>query len=201
MSQKIQCHEMPLTTAPPTSGPNATARPLIPPHAPSATPRFSAGTAADRIVSVNGITIAPPKPWTARAASRNRIEGASAAAAEAPVKIVSPIASARRRPIRSPSAAPVSRKTAKLSVYALTVHSTPSRPACRSVRMTGSAVVTTRLSSVVMKTAVEVIANVQSSFDLISASFGFLSSSNAFGDPLWSRSAGLSWCGDPYDCL
>ena len=34
LSQKIQCHEMPLTTAPPTSGPNATARPLMPPHAP-----------------------------------------------------------------------------------------------------------------------------------------------------------------------
>ena len=31
-SQKIQCQEMPDTTAPPTSGPNATARPLIPPQ-------------------------------------------------------------------------------------------------------------------------------------------------------------------------
>jgi hypothetical protein len=44
------------------------------------------------------------------------IEGASAAAAEAPVKIVSPTANSRRRPNRSPSAAPVSRKTAKVSV-------------------------------------------------------------------------------------
>ena len=52
LSQKIQCQEMPWTTAPPTTGPNAIARPPIPPHAPSATPRLSAGTAADRIVSV-----------------------------------------------------------------------------------------------------------------------------------------------------
>ena len=116
LSQKIQCQEMPLTTAPPTSGPNATASPLTPPHAPSATPRRSAGTAADRIVSVSGVTIAPPSPCTARAASSAAIEGARAAAAEAAVKIERPIASARLRPIRSPSAAPGSRRTAKVSV-------------------------------------------------------------------------------------
>ena len=105
-SQKIQCQEIPETTAPPTSGPNATARPVIPPQAPSASPRRSAGTAAERIVSVSGITIAPPIPWIARAASSAPIDGASAAAADATVKIVRPIASIRRRPKRSPSAAP-----------------------------------------------------------------------------------------------
>ena len=115
-SQKIQCHEIPETTAPPTSGPNATARPVIPPQAPSARPRFSAGTAEARIVSVSGITIAPPMPWKARAMSSARIDGASAAAAEETVKIARPIASIRRRPKRSPSAAPVSSSTAKVSV-------------------------------------------------------------------------------------
>ena len=82
LSQKIQCHEIPWTTAPPTSGPKATARPLMPPHAPSAMPRFSAGTAAERIVSVNGITIAPPSPCTARAMLSTSTDGASAAAIE-----------------------------------------------------------------------------------------------------------------------
>src|SRR6266536_2053039 len=67
----------------------------------------------------------------------------------------------RRRPKRSPRAAPVSRRTANVSVYAFTVHSRLSMLACRSFRITGSAVVTTRLSSVAMKTAVAVIANVQ----------------------------------------
>ena len=90
LSQKTQCHEKPLTTAPPTSGPNATARPLMPPHAPRNTPRRSSGTPAERIVSVSGITIAPPRPWTARAASSAPIVGASAAAADAAVKIVDP---------------------------------------------------------------------------------------------------------------
>ena len=83
LSQKIQCQEMPLTIAPPTSGPSATARPLIPPQMPSARPRRSAGTEADRMVSVNGITIAPPRPWAARATSSAKIDGASAAAADA----------------------------------------------------------------------------------------------------------------------
>ena len=72
-----------MTTAPPTSGPNATARPLMPPHAPRKTPRRSAGTPAERIVSVSGRTIAAPSPCTARATSSARIDGASAAAAEA----------------------------------------------------------------------------------------------------------------------
>ena len=49
-SQKIHCHEIPSTTAPPTSGPIATARPAMPDHAPSASPRCSArhGRAEDR---------------------------------------------------------------------------------------------------------------------------------------------------------
>ena len=86
-SQKIHCHEIPCTTAPPTSGPKATARPLIPPQAPSASPRLLAGTAALRIVSVSGITIAPPRPCTARATLSASTVGASAAATEPSVKI------------------------------------------------------------------------------------------------------------------
>ena len=41
LSQKIQCHEMPSTIAPPTTGPSATPRPEMPDHAPIARPRFS----------------------------------------------------------------------------------------------------------------------------------------------------------------
>ncbi len=37
--QKIQCQEMLCTTAPPTSGPSATAMPLMPDHTPIAMPR------------------------------------------------------------------------------------------------------------------------------------------------------------------
>ena len=161
LSQKIQCHEIPLTTAPPTSGPIATARPPMPPHAPSARPRLFGGTAAERIVSVSGVTIAPPTPCAARATSRAVALGASAAAADARVKIPIPIENISLRPKRSPSAAPVRSSTAKVSVYALTVHSSWLSDAPRSSRMTGRAVVTTRLSSVTMNSATDVITNVQ----------------------------------------
>jgi hypothetical protein len=67
--------------------------------------------------------------------------GASAEAALAAVNTARPIIIRRRRPNRSPSAAPVSSSTAKVSVYALTVHSRPSRPACSAWRITGSAFV------------------------------------------------------------
>jgi poly(3-hydroxyalkanoate) synthetase len=46
-------------------------------------------------------------------------------------------------------------------MYALTVHSRSPSEACRSSRITGSAVVTTNLSRVTMKTAIAAIANVQ----------------------------------------
>ena len=82
------------------------------------------------------------------------------------MKIPIPIENISRRPNRSPRAAPVSRRTAKTSVYALTVHSSPLRPAFRSSRITGIAVVTTRLSSVTMKSAADVIPNVHQMFAL-----------------------------------
>ena len=115
-SQKIQCQEMPLTTAPPTSGPNATASPAMPLQAPMKAPRRFAGTPALRIVSVSGVMIAPPTPCAARAAISAWALGASAAAADEIVKMPRPIASMRRRPKRSPSAAPVRSRTANVSV-------------------------------------------------------------------------------------
>src|SRR5690242_5292451 len=161
LSQKIHCHEMPETTAPPTRGPIATARPAIPDQAPRATPRRSAGTAALRMVRVSGMTMADPRPCTARAAISHSALGARAAAAEAAVKTAMPSMNSRFLPKRSPRAAPVSRKTAKVSVYALTVHSSCWSEAPRSTRMTGIAVETTRLSSTTMKSAIDVMTKVQ----------------------------------------
>ena len=66
----------------------------MPPHAPRARPRFAA--AAERMVSVSGITIAPPSPWNARARFSASTEGASAAAIEPSVKIPMPTAKTRR---------------------------------------------------------------------------------------------------------
>ena len=71
----MYCHDHPLVTAPPTSGPAATATPPMAPHIPSAWLRRSGGTAADSRVSDSGMISAPPAPWTARAVTRKPIDG------------------------------------------------------------------------------------------------------------------------------
>ena len=102
--------------APPTSGPMAMARPAMPPHAPRATARRSGGTAADRMVRLSGVMIAPPTPWIARAAMRTPMVELVAAIADPAVKIARPMTNIRRRPNRSPSAAPVRSSTANVRV-------------------------------------------------------------------------------------
>ena len=72
--------------------------------------------------------------------------GARPASAEAAVNSAIPTTKRRRRPNRSPSAEPVSRSTANVSVKALTVHSSAPGPAPKPTRMLGSAVATTSLS-------------------------------------------------------
>ncbi len=115
-SQKIHCQDAPSTTAPPTSGPMAMARPPTAPQAPRARPRRCGVTAADSSVRVSGITMAAPTPCTARAATSAPMPGASAAAADPAVNRVRPATNIRRRPYRSPSVAPVSSSTAKVRV-------------------------------------------------------------------------------------
>ena len=88
----------------------------MPDQAPIARPRFSGGNAVESSVSVSGVTIAAPAPCSARAAISAPVVGASAATAEATVKMPRPITNMRRRPKRSPSAAPVSSRTANVSV-------------------------------------------------------------------------------------
>ena len=62
LSQKIQCHDRPCAIAPPTTGPMAIASPEMPPHAPRASGRRAGETAAERIVRVSGMLMAPPTP-------------------------------------------------------------------------------------------------------------------------------------------
>src|SRR4051812_32491432 len=66
----------------------------------------------------------------------------------------------RRRPKMSPSRPPVTSSTAKLSVYALTVHSRLERLAPRSFWIDGSATFTTVLSSMIMNRAKHMAASV-----------------------------------------
>ena len=112
----MYCQAQPLVTAPPISGPTATAVPPIAPQIPRAALRRPAGTAALSRVSERGMIIAPPAPWRARAATSTEMLGASAATADDAVNNAMPATKMRRRPNRSPTAAAESRSTAKVRV-------------------------------------------------------------------------------------
>ncbi len=70
----------------------------------------------ERIVRLSGVMIAPPIPCAARARMSAVLEGARAAAADPRVKTTRPSANIRRRPKRSPSAAPSRRSAANVRV-------------------------------------------------------------------------------------
>ncbi len=107
LTQKIQCQFRSWVTAPPISGPLATARPATPPQIPITAPRRSAGKAEVSSVRPSGMMIAAPMPSIARQAIRAPMSGASAQPADAAVKTARPSRYIRRRPIRSPIAAAV----------------------------------------------------------------------------------------------
>ena len=114
--QKIHCQDAASVTAPPMTGPSAAPRPAVAPQRPSAMPRRCGGVTLAMSVTVSGVTIAAPTPWTARAAISAPMPGASAEAALPAVNTMTPMISRRRRPNRSPSAAPVSSSTANVIV-------------------------------------------------------------------------------------
>ncbi len=111
--QKIHCQARPSATAPPTTGPAIRASPVMPLKMPSALARASRGNAALRSAIASGMTSAAPAPCAARAAISQPTFPASAQAADAATNNVRPATNTRRRPNRSPSAAPVSSSTAK----------------------------------------------------------------------------------------
>ena len=114
--QKIHCQDPAWVTAPPMTGPSAAPRPAVALHRPRARPRLLSGVTLAISVMLSGMTIAAPAPCTARAAISTPMLGASAAAALDRVNTVIPTANIRRRPYRSPRAAPVSISTANVSV-------------------------------------------------------------------------------------
>ena len=98
LSAKIQRHDNRSTTTPPASGPMIEA---IPPHAvqaPIAPPRAFGAKPATMIASDAGVMSAPAAPWSARAAIRTPIVGASAHRSETTPKAPIPTAKIRRSP-------------------------------------------------------------------------------------------------------
>ena len=90
----------------------ATARPVIPPHRPIATPRFSVGNASLISVSVNGVTMRRAGALEGPCGDQCPDARGQCGRAEAAVNTPTPIVNIRRRPNRSPSAAPVSSRHA-----------------------------------------------------------------------------------------
>ena len=114
LSQKIHCQASPSTTAPPTSGPLATASPVTALNRPTAAPRFSGGKAEVSRARPRVITTAAPAPCTTRIATSAPTLPAIAQPAEASANSASPAAYVRARPSRSPSTAAGTSSTAKL---------------------------------------------------------------------------------------
>ena len=62
-TKKIHRHDSQLVKAPPSTGPIATATPVIAPNTPNATPRSRGGKASASSASEVANMIAPPMPW------------------------------------------------------------------------------------------------------------------------------------------
>jgi hypothetical protein len=116
LSANTDCQPIPSVSAPPTSGPIATATPIVAPYKPVAIPSsLPLNSWAIRASETANMT-APPMPCTARARLSQVGSGASAATPDATVKIPRPHANTRRRPSRSASEPATRTKAASVSV-------------------------------------------------------------------------------------
>ena len=156
LMKKIHSHDRYSVRMPPASRPTA-----APPTAIAAqTARALARSAPSRKVVVTidraaGDTIAPPRPWRARATISHSEEGASPFSSEAPVKTTTPATNSRRRPMKSAARPPSSRKPPKASVYAFTTHWRELAEKPRSSWIDGRATLTTVPSRTTMNWAMQ----------------------------------------------
>jgi hypothetical protein len=154
--QKIHFQPKACVIAPPADGPAISAKPTTPLKMPSAFARSSDEVDAPSSAIASGMIKAAPTPCATRPAIRRPIVGANAQAIEDSMKMAMPARNIRRRPSRSPSAAPVSSSAAKLRLYPLVIHCRVSSEAAKSRRIETSAVVTTSASRATMKATSEV---------------------------------------------
>src|SRR5215471_18124082 len=128
---------------PPSSSPTAPPAPAMAPKTPNALPR-SAGS-VNVTVSVDsaaGASIAPNAPCAPRPITSTAKLFAAPPSAEAAAKPTSPMISIRRRPTRSDSRPPSSRRPPKASEYAVTTHCRSALENPRSCWAEGSAMFT-----------------------------------------------------------
>ena len=115
LTKKIHSQPRPSVSAPPTSGPTATAPPIVAPQAPIAVPRSrpwnSCAISASEVANI----AAPPTPCSPRARLSSVASPEIPHRKEAKVKTANPMLKIRRRPIRSANEPAVSRKAARVS--------------------------------------------------------------------------------------
>ena len=115
--KKIDSQPTHSVSTPPTSGPTATAMPIVAPYTPIAMPRSRPALNSCAISASETANItAPPTPWNARARLRKVGSVARPASSEPSVKMPRPAVNTRRRPSRSASTPAVSTSAARGSV-------------------------------------------------------------------------------------
>ena len=155
LTKKIQRQPAHSVRTPPTSGPIATAAPVVAPQIPNAVPRSRPWKAFASSASETANMIPPPTPCTARAAMSTPASVAIPQPNEAAVNRTRPIVNTRRRPKMSASDPAASTVVASVSAYASTTHCSCAKLASSSRWMSGSATFTTVMSSSSMKIAVQ----------------------------------------------
>ena len=116
LTQKIACQLKCSSRSPPTIGPSATPTPATAAQIPTACARSCGlGKTCTRMLSVDGMMQAPPRPISARQRVNTNTSCANTAVSEATMKIPRPITSSRRRPNRSPIAPASRRLPAKMT--------------------------------------------------------------------------------------
>ena len=115
LTKKIHSQPRCSVISPPTSGPIATAPPIVAPQTPNAVARSAPWNSCPISASEVANIAAPPTPCRPRARLSRVGSPEMPQRKEAKVKIPKPIEKTRRRPSRSPSEPAVSRKAARVS--------------------------------------------------------------------------------------
>jgi len=153
LTRKIQCQLRAPVKTPPRITPLVPPPDVTNPKIPMAFAR-SEGSRKRLIMSesASASTTAPPRPWTALATMSISGETESPQTRDASVKNAIPRRNRRRCPKRSPSLPPSRRKPPKVSMYALTTHTSEVAENPRSALIDGRATFTIVTSRTIIKT-------------------------------------------------
>ena len=150
-TKKIHSQDRRSVRIPPISTPAAAPSPPTAPQAPSAMLRSRPSrNVVVRMDSAEGVIVAAPSPWSARAAISDSSLHASPQRSEPTEKMTRPAMNTRLRPRMSARRPPSRRKPPKTRAYALMTHCRSSCEKPRSIWIDGRATLTIATSSTTM---------------------------------------------------